>query len=205
MNALTAIFAADKDFLIGFNSALGYSMPWGNQMQEDLNFFRKTTAGACVIMGRKTAQSIGHLLPGRLSIIFSRKRQMNIGGQTLFQQAELPKISNNTTTGILLDNWESLFLLLNSNKYPAQSIKRRIFLIGGADLLAQALNKGYVYDFYLTCIEAQFINSAQAEEYPVFLPEIPLFRKIMMNNKPIKYFTQKPGNLYFAKVYYFKL
>ncbi|MCO4799538.1 MAG: type 3 dihydrofolate reductase [Colwelliaceae bacterium] len=45
-------------------------MPW--HLPADLAYFKKTTLGKPVIMGRKTYESIGRPLPGRLNIVISR-------------------------------------------------------------------------------------------------------------------------------------
>jgi dihydrofolate reductase len=47
-------------------------MPW--HIPEDFKFFKKTTMAHVIIMGRKTYQSIGRLLPGRLTIIITREK-----------------------------------------------------------------------------------------------------------------------------------
>lgn len=46
-------------------------MPW--HIPEDLRHFRDLTMGHAVIMGRKTFESIGAPLPGRLNIVVSRR------------------------------------------------------------------------------------------------------------------------------------
>lgn len=54
------------------NHVIGKSggMPW--HIPEDFKFFKQTTMGHAMIMGRKTYESIGRPLPGRLTIIVSR-------------------------------------------------------------------------------------------------------------------------------------
>ena len=53
------------------NNAIGRdnSLPWN--LPEDLKFFKRTTMGKPVIMGRKTFESLGRPLPGRLNIVLS--------------------------------------------------------------------------------------------------------------------------------------
>ena len=48
----------------------GGSMPW--HISADLKYFKQTTMGCPVIMGRRTFESIGRPLPGRLNIVVSR-------------------------------------------------------------------------------------------------------------------------------------
>jgi dihydrofolate reductase len=44
-------------------------LPW--HLSEDLKYFKRTTVGNCMIMGRNTWESIGRALPGRTSIVIS--------------------------------------------------------------------------------------------------------------------------------------
>ena len=58
---------------IADNNAIGKDNALLWHISEDLKFFRSTTVGCPVIMGRKTYESIGSPLPKRLNIIVSRK------------------------------------------------------------------------------------------------------------------------------------
>src|SRR5690625_2459203 len=57
---------------MGANNVIGYEndMPW--HLPKDLKFFRETTTGHTVIMGRKTYESIGKPLPNRKNIVLTR-------------------------------------------------------------------------------------------------------------------------------------
>ena len=59
------IAAQDLNRVIGRNNEL----PWRSKV--DMAFFRGMTEGHCVAMGRKTFESIGRPLPGRLNIVIS--------------------------------------------------------------------------------------------------------------------------------------
>ena len=63
---ISLIVAHDENRVIGFNNA----MPW--HLPGDLAYFKKTTMGKPMIMGRKTFESIGKALPGRTNIIITR-------------------------------------------------------------------------------------------------------------------------------------
>lgn len=63
---LTIIVAIDAQRGIGLNNAL----PW--RLPEDLAFFKRTTTGHPIIMGRKTFDSIGKPLPNRRNIVITR-------------------------------------------------------------------------------------------------------------------------------------
>lgn len=53
-------------------------MPW--HLPADLAYFKKTTLGKPVIMGRKTYESIGRPLPGRQNIVISRNANYQAEG-----------------------------------------------------------------------------------------------------------------------------
>lgn len=60
------IVAAARNGVIGRDNQL----PW--RLPDDLKHFKAVTLGKPVIMGRKTHESIGRALPGRLNIVISR-------------------------------------------------------------------------------------------------------------------------------------
>lgn len=64
---LSIIVAASANNVIG----AGGQLPW--RLPEDLRHFRRTTMGKPMIMGRLTYESIGKALPGRHSIVVTRR------------------------------------------------------------------------------------------------------------------------------------
>lgn len=66
MAILSLIVAAGKNNVIGVDNEL----PW--RLSADLQYFKRTTLGKPVIMGRKTWESLGRPLPGRRNIVVSR-------------------------------------------------------------------------------------------------------------------------------------
>ncbi len=64
--SLTLIVATERQHGIGINNTL----PW--RLPEDLAFFKRTTSGHTIIMGRKTFDSIGRPLPNRRNIVITR-------------------------------------------------------------------------------------------------------------------------------------
>lgn len=53
-------------------------MPW--HLPADFAFFKKTTIGSPILMGRKTYESIGHPLPHRLNLVMTRNATLQISG-----------------------------------------------------------------------------------------------------------------------------
>ena len=74
---LSLIVAKSRNDVIGCDGGLPWHIP------EDLKFFRKVTMGKPVIMGRKTHQSIGRALPGRLNIVITRNKNWQADGVTI--------------------------------------------------------------------------------------------------------------------------
>ncbi len=68
------IVAMTPDRVIGCDGLI----PW--RLSADLRRFKRLTMGHHVIMGRKTYESIGRLLPGRHTVVVSRQRDLVIPG-----------------------------------------------------------------------------------------------------------------------------
>ena len=64
--SLALVVAVAKNGVIGMDGG----MPW--HLSTDLKRFKRDTMGKPIIMGRKTFESIGKALPGRLNIVVSR-------------------------------------------------------------------------------------------------------------------------------------
>lgn len=76
---VSLILAASSNNAIGKQNALLWHLP------NDLKFFKNTTWGMPVIMGRKTYESIaGEPLPGRFNIIITRKQDFNPGNERVW-------------------------------------------------------------------------------------------------------------------------
>jgi len=71
---ISMIVAMAEQRVIGLDN----DMPW--HLPADLQHFKKVTLGKPVIMGRKTYDSIGRALPGRLNIVISRDPELSIEG-----------------------------------------------------------------------------------------------------------------------------
>ncbi len=71
---ISIIVAAAANQAIGKDNQLLWHLP------NDLRFFKKTTSGHPIIMGRKTYESVGKPLPNRRNIIISRQPEYNATG-----------------------------------------------------------------------------------------------------------------------------
>ena len=115
---LSFIAAIDENNAIG----KGNQLPW--HLPEDLKFFKRTTLGKPVLMGRKSYESLGKPLPGRLNIVISK------------QDLQLPE-------GVLLYN-DLQTAIERLQQEPADEG----FIIGGGQIFTQAM--GLADKMYLT-------------------------------------------------------
>jgi len=115
---LSFIAAIDENNAIG----KGNQLPW--HLPEDLKFFKRTTLGKPVLMGRKSYESLGKPLPGRLNIVISK------------QDLQLPE-------GVLLYND-----LQTAIERLQQEPTDEGFIIGGGQIFTQAM--GLADKMYLT-------------------------------------------------------
>jgi dihydrofolate reductase len=68
------VAALDRDRAIGRGNAL----PW--RLPEDIKRFKALTLGKPVLMGRKTAESLGRALPGRRNLVLTRSGRVPFAG-----------------------------------------------------------------------------------------------------------------------------
>jgi len=124
--SLSMIAALDAANGIGKNNDLMWNLP------SDMQFFKDTTKGHVVIMGRKNYDSIPEKfrpLPGRTNVVLSRQRDFEAAGCLVYD-----------SLASCLQNLE----LRNGQK---------AFIIGGAQIYALALQSGLVNEIFLTHID----------------------------------------------------
>ena len=137
---ISLIVAISENNVIGKNNALPWHLP------TDMKYFRDTTMGHCVIMGRKNYDSIPlkyRPLEGRTNIIVTRQKDFNAEGCIVVNSVE-----------------EALQVAKNKNE-------TELFVIGGADIFKQTLD--ITDKIYYTKIYHTFDGD-------VFFPEIDLSR-----------------------------
>jgi len=71
---VSVIVAAAENGVVGVDN----SLPW--HLPEDLKYFKRVTLGKPIIMGRKTFDSIGRALPGRLNIVLTANAEWQSKG-----------------------------------------------------------------------------------------------------------------------------
>ena len=105
---------------IADNNAIGRDNALLWHISEDLKFFKRTTSGCPVIMGRKTFESIGRPLPKRTNIVVSRSFDAPEGVVVVPSLEEAYRVA--------------------SSVIPDPIGNPRCFVIGGGQIYTQALN-----------------------------------------------------------------
>ena len=112
---------------IADNNAIGRDNALLWHISEDLKFFKRTTSGCPVIMGRKTFESIGRPLPKRTNIVVSRGFDAPEGVVVVPSLEEAYRAASAAISAV-------------SSVIPDPIGNPRYFIIGGGQIYAQALN-----------------------------------------------------------------
>lgn len=137
---LSLIVATAQNNAIGRNNELLW------HISEDLKYFKSTTTGHPVIMGRKTYESIGRPLPGRRNIVVTRGT------------IAMPQVKNPQTTSFeVSNNLEEVISL-------AKNSENEFFVMGGGELYKQTFS----------CADRLYITKiyAEAEGADTFFPVV---------------------------------
>jgi dihydrofolate reductase len=111
------------------------AIPW--HLPEELKRFKRLTLGHPIIMGRRTWESIGRPLPGRTSVIVTRQRGYRVPGAKVVHSLD--------------------------DAIAACGGDDEIFVIGGAELYAQALARAG--RLYVTTVDAEVPGDTLMPDY----------------------------------------
>jgi dihydrofolate reductase len=125
---ISLIVAASTNNVIGKNNQLLWSLP------NDMKFFKNTTWAMPVLMGRKTFESLGKPLPGRLNIVITRQKDLKLEGATIVNSLD-----------------EAL-------KAAATADYNEAFVIGGGEIFKDAME--IADKIYLTRVDAELDGDA---------------------------------------------
>jgi dihydrofolate reductase len=106
------IAAISKNGIIGRSSG---EMPW--HLKEEFQHFKNTTMGFPIIMGRKTFESLGKPLKGRLNIVVTRNQNLKLD----------------------FDEVKKFYSLKESLDYCLSTGKEKVFITGGGEIYKQAI------------------------------------------------------------------
>ena len=129
MKTFKAIAAMADNRIIGNQG----DIPW--HLPEDFKWFKQTTMGQILVMGRKTYESIGRPLPGRETFVLSRTSR------------EIPKVRNFTDLA-MLDQLDT---------------DKTIWIAGGGEIYKQMLPR--CSELYLTRVHRTVEGDAQFPEF----------------------------------------
>ena len=121
MDNLHFIVACAQDNAIGYKGDMLFHLP------KDLQFFKKTTMGGILVMGRRTLESLPGILPGRLHFVVSRSQSYHHPSVRVFK------------------SYDALFNALAQEEKPA-------FLAGGGKVYHDLL--AYCQAGYRTVVDA---------------------------------------------------
>lgn len=119
---VSLIVAASANNVIGVNNKLPWHLP------KDLKFFKNLTWAMPVIMGRRTFESMGKALPGRVNIVITSKKDAQ------FENA------------VTVNSWKDAVFVAEHGDY------KEAFVIGGGQLFNEVFSKAD--KLYLTRVHA---------------------------------------------------
>lgn len=112
------------------------NIPW--YISEDLKFFKSITSNSIVVMGRKTFESIGHPLVGRLNIVITNS------------PIDTFKKFTDYSSNLIFSNYEDVFGILQKYAFKYTNT----FIIGGSQIYK--LFYQYINTIYITYIDKKF-------------------------------------------------
>jgi dihydrofolate reductase len=135
---IKAIVAVDKDNVIGWNDG---RLPW--RIPGDLKRFKELTTGSTVLMGRKTFDSLNRPdgLPNRRNVVLTQDvSRHNCSSSRLMCAANPMFLSCD------------LEVFCRAHQDHLGRIPQDLWIIGGASLYNEALDKGLIDELYITAV-----------------------------------------------------
>lgn len=147
---ISIIAAMDEKRGIGKGNSLLFKIP------EDFKRMKMLTTGHPIIMGRKTYESIGRVLPNRTNIIVTRDVQQFLSHH--------PELSGMTTCLVVHSLEEAI------KKAKESEGANEIFIFGGGEIFRQA--SPLVEKLYLTIVKGDFGADTFFPDYSEFTKEV---------------------------------
>ena len=147
---VSLIAAVDSKNGIGLNGV----MPWGH-IKEDMQFFRRTTTGYPVIMGRVTFESLGSKpLPKRKNIVISS----SINNEIKYDNLSFDNSFEDVLSKLLLEKYNQIFIIGGESIYKkALDYADRVYLTH--------INKDYNCDRFFPEIDRSLFNSNKLKSF----------------------------------------
>lgn len=135
---LSAVAAMAQNRVIG----VGNTLPW--DLPEDMKFFREKTKGKVMIVGRKTFESFGKVLPGRYHLVITRNSDYKVDHPQVQVVASLKEAIGEARK--LIPPWPE-----------------EVCVVGGGEIYNQSIP--YLDRIYLTIIEKDFPGDTKFPEF----------------------------------------
>ena len=119
---MKAIAAMARNWVIGNHGTIPWHLP------EDFRWFKRATMGGALLMGRKTFDSIGKALPGRLTLVATR-------GKIVTESLDVLTVSDLAAFR------------------PEEHAPREVWVAGGAEIYAQTLSR--CAELYVSLVDAE--------------------------------------------------
>jgi dihydrofolate reductase len=136
---VSIIVAIDEKRGIGKNNDLLFKIP------EDFKRMRTITNGHPIIMGKRTFDSIGRILPNRTNIIVTRNHEFQFEGAVIAYSLE-----------------EAL------RRAQEHDGNEEVFIFGGGQLFKEAIERGLVDRLYLTVVKGEYGADTFFPDYSAF-------------------------------------
>ena len=137
---LSLIVAMADNRTIGRNNELPWHLP------DDLKYFKSVTMGKPIVMGRKTFDSIGRPLPGRLNIVITRNAEWQHSG---------------VKTAASLQ--EAVAIAAEENPQDQEALILEVMVIGGEEIYRTAIE--LADRLYITQVQAEIEGDAFFPQY----------------------------------------
>ncbi|KWW22374.1 dihydrofolate reductase [Peribacillus simplex] len=134
---ISLIVAMDQNRVIGNDNQLPWHLP------ADLQYFKKVTLGHPIVMGRKTFESIGRVLPGRENVIVTRNQGFKAVGCVVLHD-------------------------ISQIKTYADNRDDEVFVIGGAEIFKEILpfaDRLYITEIHETFAGDTFFPAIEENEW----------------------------------------
>jgi dihydrofolate reductase len=135
---ISLIVAISEESVIGKDNQLIWHLP------ADMKFFRDKTMGHCVVTGRKNYESIPEKfrpLPGRTNVVITRQKDYSAPGAHV------------------------VFSIEEALSFCAKQNEKEVFVIGGAQIFEEMLQKDLVDKMYITHVKKYYEGNVF---FPVF-------------------------------------
>ncbi len=151
---INIIAAISENRGLGKDNKLLFNIP------EDMARFKKLTMGHPIIMGRKTFESIGRVLPGRTNIIITSDEYFDVEGAVVTNSID-----------------EAISIAKDRETFREDQNEREIFITGGGNIFAQTID--FADRLYLTVVEGVPAGRQENYDADTFFPDYSEFRKVI--------------------------